>query len=379
METLFMKTFTENSILAHFSAMSDPRLDRKKRHKLSDILFIALCAMICGADDWVAIERYGKSKEEWFTKLLGLKEGIPSHDTFGNVFSVIDTEQFSDCFCRWVSSLATLSNGEIISIDGKCLRRSIDMSSNKAAIYMVSAWSSANQLVLGQHKVEDKSNEITAIPKLLEKLNIAGAVVTLDAMGCQTKIAELIIENGGNYLFSLKGNQGKLHADVKDIFMSENSTSVMSDISYDGGHGRVETRTVHAISDIEKLRKDHPKWQDLQSIIAVTSKREIPGKTSTEETRYFITSLDATDPKRLGNIVRAHWGIENNLHWVLDYAFREDDQRNRIGNSAANLAIIRHVALNILNSEKKTKVGKKTKRLMAGWDDKFLLSLIFDQ
>ena len=364
------------SIIDHFSSITDPRINRQKRHELIDIFFITLCAVICGADSWVAVEQYGKAKIEWFRSLLNLKHGIPSHDTFGNVFSVIDTKEFSQCFSRWIADLATLSDGEVIAIDGKCLRRSMDSASNKSAIYIVSAWASQNQLVLGQQKVDDKSNEITAIPKLLQQLNITGAVVTMDAMGCQTTITHQIIEQKANYMLSLKGNQGTLHKDVKLLFESENSCPEIGCETYDGGHGRVETRTIRVSSDIDWLKKSHPKWKNLNSIVAITSKREEKNCIS-EETRYFISSLDASNPKYLGQVVRSHWGIENNLHWVLDYAFDEDSQRIRQGNSAANMAVIRHMALNLLKSEKTLKVGIKNKRLKAGWDEKYLLSILF--
>jgi len=364
------------SIIEHFSSIPDPRIDRRKRHKLSDIFFITLCASICSANDWVAVELFGKAKEEWFTELLGLENGIPSHDTFGNVFAVIDTQLFSECFSRWVADLTELSGENIIAIDGKCLRRSIDKASNKAAIYMVSAWATENQLVLGQQKVDEKSNEITAIPKLLLQLDIAGAVITMDAMGCQTAVATQIIEQKADYMLSLKGNQGNLHKDVKLVFESENTCPAVGYESYDVGHGRIETRTVRASSDIEWLKKQHPKWAGLKSIVAVTAKREYNDKI-TEETRYFISSLDATNPKYLGHVVRAHWGIENNLHWVLDYAFDEDSQRTRMGNSAANMSIIRHISLNLLKSESTAKVGIKNKRLKAGWDNEYLLKVLF--
>jgi len=361
------------SIIHHFSSIEDPRVNRQKKHQLQDIFFISLCAMICGADNWVAIEEFGLAKEEWFTQLLGLEHGIPSHDTFGEVYAAIDAGQFSDCFSRWVADLASLTKGEVIAIDGKCLRRSVDKASKKAAIYMVSAWAQQNNLVLGQVKVNDKSNEITAIPKLLSRLDIAGAVVTIDAMGCQKKIAEQIKQQGGDYVLSLKGNQGTLHDDVKTFFTSRLSPAVAS-ISYDGEHGRIETRRVRATTDIAWLQERHD-WQGLQSIIAVTAKREIDNKV-TEETRYFISSLDANDPKRLERVVRAHWSIENNLHWVLDVAFDEDSNRTRKGHSAENLAVIRHIALNLIKAEKTAKVGVKIKRLKAGWHNDYLLRVI---
>lgn len=361
------------SIIHHFSNIKDPRVNRQKKHRLQDIFFISICATICGADNWVAIEQFGLAKEAWFTELLGLEHGIPSHDTFGEVYGAIDTEQFSVCFSRWVADLANITEGEVIAIDGKCLRRSIDKASKKAAIYMVSAWAQHNNLVLGQVKVDDKSNEITAIPKLLSMLDIAGAVITIDAMGCQKKIAEQIKQQGGDYVFSLKGNQGNLHDDVKTFFTSPLSPVVAS-VSYEGEHGRIETRSIRATADIAWLQERHD-WKSLQSIIAVTAKRETDHKV-TEETRYFISSLDANDPIRLERVVRAHWSIENNLHWVLDIAFDEDCNRTRKGHSAANLAVIRHIALNLIKTEKTSKVGIKIKRLKAGWDNDYLLRVI---
>jgi predicted transposase YbfD/YdcC len=370
-----MKANLTPSIVHHFSSIEDPRLDRRKKHSLSDIIFITICAVICGADNWVGIEAFGHAKKEWFTQLLSLQNGIPSHDTFGNVFAVIDPEQFNRCFSRWIADLAHLSDGEGIAIAGKCLRGSIDRASKKAAIYMVSAWANQNQLILGQQKVDDKSNEITAIPKLLTQLDIAGAVITIDAMGCQTQIADQIIEQNADYVLSLKGNQGELHDDVKTFFRSD-LAPVIGDISYAGEHGRIETRTIRATADIQWLQERHPHWTKLTSIIAVTACREFNNKTE-EETRYFISSLDATDPKRLGAIVRAHWGIENNLHWVLDQAFDEDAHRTRTGHSVANMAVIRHIALNLINAEKTAKVGVKIKRLKAGWNHDYLLTILF--
>lgn len=361
------------SIRHHFSSIKDPRINRQKKHELQDIFFITLCAVICGADNWVAIEAFGNAKEEWFTELLDLQNGIPSHDTFGDVFAAIDTDQFSECFSKWVADLANLTEGEVIAIDGKCLRRSIDKASKKAAIHMVSAWAQQNSLVLGQVKVDNKSNEITAIPKLLSRLDITGAIITIDAMGCQKKIAKQIIQQGGDYVLSLKGNQGNLHDDVVTYFKSALSPEAAVE-TYDGGHGRVETRTLRATDDIAWLKERHT-WPGLESIIAVTAKRELGDKVS-GETRYFVSSLAVDDPHKLARAVRAHWAIENNLHWVLDVAFDEDSNRTRKGYSAANLAIIRHIALNLIKKEKTSKVGIKIKRLKAGWDNSYLLRII---
>lgn len=369
-----MKDMPTASILEHFAEIPDPRVNRQKRHQLEDIFFITICAVICGADNWVMIEEFGKAKQDWFREQLGIANGIPSHDTFGNVFAAIDTERFSDCFSRWVADLASLSEGQVIAIDGKTIRRSIDRASNTAAIHMVSAWAQQNHLVLGQVKVGDKSNEITAIPKLLERLDISGAVITIDAMGCQKKIAKQIIQQKGDYLLSLKGNQGELFDDVKTYFASSSSKEIDA-VSYDGGHGRIETRVVRVINDIDWLKKRHAAWMGLDSIIAVTAKRELKDRVE-EETRYFISSLDGNNPARMGEIVRAHWAVENNLHWVLDIAFDEDQNRTRKGNSAANLAVIRHIALNLLKNEKSSKVGIKTKRGKAGWSKQYLLKVL---
>ncbi|MCF6345206.1 MAG: ISAs1 family transposase [Thiomicrorhabdus sp.] len=361
------------SILQHFSSIKDPRINRQKKHALSDIFFITLSAVICGADNWVAIEAFGNAKKGWFSDQLDLTNGIPSHDTFGDVFAIIDIEQFSECFSSWVTDLAQLTEGEVIAIDGKCLRRSIDKASKKAAIHMVSAWAQGNSLVLGQVKVDDKSNEITAIPKLLSRLDIAGAVVTIDAMGCQKKIAQQIINQKGDYVLSLKGNQGNLHDDVVTYFTSD-LTPEPALQTVDGGHGRIETRTIRVSGDIDWLKERHT-WPGLESIIAVTATRESGQKVS-EETRYFLSSVNADNPSKLEHAVRAHWAIENSLHWVLDVAFDEDSNRTRKGHSAANLAVIRHIALNLIKREKTSKVGVKIKRLKAGWDNDYLLRVI---
>jgi len=331
------------TVLDYFSKISDPRESYKVRYKLEDIFFITLCAVICGAETWVAIAYFGNAKKRWFEDVLELKHGIPSHDTFANVFSMIDNEEFSRCFVRWVESIAEECDENIISFDGKCLRRSLDKASEKSAIYMVSAWASANELVLGQQRVDEKSNEITAIPKLLARLNIEGSVITMDAMGCQTAIAEDIVERNADYMLSLKGNQGNLHNDVKTFFESAAQASLLASQNVDAGHGRIETRKVRATLDVDWLRDRHPRWKSY-----------------------------------LGHVIRSHWGIENKLHWVLDCAFNEDQSRARVGNSAENLAVIRHTALNILKSDKSLKTGIKTKRLNAGWDEPYLLRLILN-
>jgi predicted transposase YbfD/YdcC len=362
-------------ITKHFSLIKDPRVNRQKKHALSDIFFMTLCAVICGADNWVMIEQFCEAKKDWFREHLDLENGIPSHDTFSRVFSMIDLNSFSECFSNWVNDLVNVSAGEVIAIDGKCLRRSLDKASGKSAIHMVSAWACDNQQVLGQVTVSEKSNEITAIPKLLTILDITDMTITIDAMGCQRAIAQQIIDQQGHYVFSLKGNQGTLHKDVALWFESKLNKNLYQHQTIDGDHGRVETRTITTSGDIKWLQETH-NWPGLKSIIAVTSEREINDNKSAE-TRYFISDIPATEVNRIANSIRAHWSIENKLHWTLDMAFDEDHSRARVGNSAANLSVIRHIALNLLKAEKSLKVGIKTKRARAGWDHSYLLKIIF--
>ena len=363
------------SVLKHFTAVDDPRLDRRKLHQLPDILFITLCGIICGADNWVMVEQFGKGRQTWFKELLELPNGIPSHDTFGDVFAAIDTEQFSQCFSNWVKDLTTYSgDAQVIAIDGKTLRRSADKASKKAAVHMVSAWAQSNALVPGQVKVNDKSNEITAIPRLLKLIDITNCVVTIDAMGCQSAIAEQIIAQGGDYALSLKGNQGTLHDDVRQWFDSKPAPPTSSE-DLDAGHGRIEQRRLRVSDDIAWLVDRHPHWKGLKSIIAVEAERYI-GENVQRETRYFISSLGSDNPKRLAQVIRAHWAVENSLHWTLDVGFDEDRSRARQGNSAANLAIVRHVALNLLKGECSNKVGIQTKRARAAWDQEYLMKVM---
>ncbi|RPH38534.1 MAG: ISAs1 family transposase [Burkholderiales bacterium] len=368
-------TSRHSMITDYFSSIEDPRLNRRKRHKLGDIFFMALCAITCGADTWTGIALFAKTKQKWFTQVLELTDETPSHDTFARVFSLIKPEQFNVCFSRWANDLSTTQDRKIIAIDGKCLRSSLDRAAKKSAIYMVSAYEVEGQLVLGQQKVDEKSNEITAIPKLLNNIDISGSVITLDAMGCQKDIAQQIVDKEADYFLSLKGNQGNLHEFVKLFFESENTSPVTGHTSYDAEHGRYETRKVRATDDIDWLKKVHPEWAKLTSIIAVTSEREVREKIS-EETRYFISSLAVDDVKYLGHVARSHWAIENNLHWVLDNSFNEDHQRMRIGYSDANMAVMRHITLNMLKLDKTNKAGIKNKRLLAGWDEDYLLRII---
>lgn len=372
-----------STITEHFATLADPRVERTKEHQLLALLTIALCAIISGADEWVAMEEYGKAKRAWFDTFLDLPSGIPSHDTFGRVFAALDPDQFQRCFLAWIQSAVTLTDGEVIACDGKMVRRSHDRGAGKAAIHMVSAWASANRLVLGQVAVDEKSNEITALPALLALLMLKGCIVTIDAMGCQTAIARTIIDREADYVLALKENHATLYHEVVHLFADAEATG-FADYDHDaaetmdGGHGRVEVRRYRTISDPATMAHVDPagEWAGLRSIGMVEAERREKGGagTGTRERRYYLTSL--TDAATFGRAVRGHWGIENGLHWVLDIAFREDESRARAGASAANLVVLRHIALNLLKKEATAKVGIKNKRLKAGWDEHYLLKVI---
>ncbi|MBI3652861.1 MAG: ISAs1 family transposase [Acidobacteria bacterium] len=374
-----MQAKAPQPLLDCFATVTDPRIERTKRHQLIDILVIAICATICGADSWEDLELFGNAKREWFHSFLELENGIPSHDTFRRVFARLDTRQFQQAFLQWVGSVAQLTKAEVIAIDGKQLRRSHDRPAGKGAIHMVSAWAQENRLVLGQVKVDDKSNEITAIPELLAMLEIAGCIVTLDAMGCQTQIAEQIIEKETDYVLAVKKNQPYLYEDLEQYFdwaLKDRfkETSFTKHQTVDGEHGRIEVRRYYASDDIAWLRNKEG-WRGLQSIAMVESERTMSGKETTVERRYYISSL-AADAKEIGRTIRGPWSIENSLLWVLDIAFREDESRIRKGNGAENMATLRHLALNLLKQEKSLKAGIKSKRLKAGWDETYLLKVL---
>jgi predicted transposase YbfD/YdcC len=334
--------------------------------------------VISGADDWVEIADYGRIKHEWFKTFLELRGGIPSHDTFGRVFSRIDPEQFGKCLINWIEEAVPRDGPDIIAIDGKTARRSHDRANEGKAIHMVNAWAVRNRLVLGQVKTEDKSNEITAIPELLKLIDVKECVVTIDAMGCQKEIARQIVEQGGDYVLSLKGNQGNLHKEVELLFekaKEDNYRDLPHDThtTVDGDHGRVETRTYTTIGDVDWF-EDKSKWPKLSSFGMAESRREI-GDHVTEDTRYFISSLP-NDAIRFAEAARGHWGVENGLHWCLDIAFREDDSRVRKGHGATNLAILRRFALSLIKQDPARKVGVKASRKRAGWDNDYLLHLL---
>lgn len=374
-----MKLKPKITIADYFGEMDDPRVERTKQHKLIDLITIAICAVICGADTWVDIEAYGRAKYSWLKEFLELPNGIPSHDTFSRVFARLNPEQFQQCFLNWIKSISKITSGQVIAIDGKTLRHSYDKGADKGAIHMVSAWATAQRLVLGQVKVDDKSNEITAIPELLKVLDLNGCIVTIDAMGCQKEIVKLIVSQGGNYVITLKKNQSSLYKRVEELFKQaiKNSFEGFTHSCYqtkEHSHGRDEIRNYLMLSNISDQIDPTSKWEKLQSIGMVESVRTVNGKT-TVETRYYISSLP-NNAKRLGQSVRSHWGIENPLHWVLDVAFCEDDCRIRKDNAPQNFAVLRHIALNLLNQEKTLKTGIKNKRLQAGWDNEYLAKVI---
>lgn len=364
----------------YFGDLSDPRDPRGRLHPFFSLLTIAILGVICGADEWTEIEEFGKSKEAFLRQFLDLPHGIPSHDTFGRVFSLLDPEGFQACFSAWTARLAD-TFGEVVSIDGKQLRRSYDTQADKAAIYMVSAWANANNMVLGQVKVADKSNEITAIPRLLALLDLAGAVVSIDAIGTQREIAQQIRAAQADYLLALKANQGEIHRQTTEAFERfDAGEKDQAHQTMDLGHGRIETRTCWVASARDwLLEEDLAKWKDLNTLVKVHARIEYrngkrQGQVS-EEVRYYISSLPA-DAQRISRAVRSHWGIEIRLHWILDVAFGEDQSRVRKGFGAENFATLRHIALNKLKNETSLKRGIKAKRKKAGWDEDYLIKVL---
>lgn len=371
-----MKTL-QPDIITHFAELKDPRVEGKNRHLLIDILTIAVCGVVGGASGWEQIEIFGNAKQEWFATFLELPNGIPGHDTFRRVLSRIDAKIFQECFLSWTQSLVQAVDGEVIPIDGKTLRKSYDSGSGKAAIHMVSAWAAENKLVLGQVKTEEKSNEITAIPALLKLLEIKGCIVTIDAMGCQKKIAKQIVEQGGDYVLGLKGNQGTLLEAVEKVFTEADIETLNSDQfdfhqTEDKGHGRSEIRSHYTtgICDLPMASL----WSGLKTIGIVVSEREEKGEKSTE-CRYYISSQE-NNAELFAKAVRSHWGIENSLHYVLDVTFREDECRIRKGDAPENFAVLRHIARNLLQREK-TKMSIKQKQFRSACDNTFLGKVLF--
>lgn len=364
--------------LEHFESLDDPRQAGKVWYPLDEVLLLCLIAVLAGAESWVEIAEFGKKKLELLRRFRPFANGTPSHDQLGDLFAALDAEQFQTCFIAWVGSLAKLGS-DIIAVDGKTLRRTYQEGGAKAPIHMISAWSSRQRLVLGQVKVAEKSNEITAFPELLKLLTLKGAIVTIDAMGCQKEIAATIVEKEADYVLALKGNQGTLSDDVGLFFAEQKACNFKDAVisrhrTLEKSHGRIETRIYTVISDIAWLTKSHPGWKGLKSIVMVESVREIVGGKTECETRFYISSLSA-DAERQGEAIRSHWGIENSHHWVMDMLFRDDECRIRTANAPANFATIKHMAGNLLRHGA-GKNSLRVKRRLASWDDDYLVSLI---
>lgn len=368
-------------LLSHFKELKDPRIERTKRYPLIEILFLIISATISGCEGWKSIRDFGLLKLAWLKQFLPYENGIPVDDTLARVMRKLDTKQFANCFTKWMQSVCDATEGDVIAIDGKTLRRSHDRGAGKSAIHMVSAWSSANGVVLGQEKTAEKSNEITAIPELLSSLAVKGCIVSIDAMGCQTQIAEQIVKQKGDYLLALKGNQGHLHEEVSCFFNLAKSAEFKG-IEYDAyedidvGHGRLETRRSYAI-DFKKYQAHIPsgvRWKNLTSIVMVETTRE--GRDfKTEDQRFYISSCEPS-AKSLLTTARKHWGIENALHWTLDVTFREDESRIRKDAAPENYAIFRHIALNIIRKNTSINASVKRKRHMAALDDEVRTTLM---
>jgi len=370
---------TETTISKAFGELTDPRINRNLRHPLINIITISICAIICGCDDFCSIEEYGNSKAEWFKSFLDLEHGIPSHDTFSDVLNRLKPKEFAQAFTQWVSQLGNLKD-DIVSIDGKTMRGTLDKASGASAIHLVSAWSAKNNFCFGQVKVDEKSNEITAIPLLLDLLDIEGATITMDAMGCQFAIADKIVDAQADYVLALKGNQGEFHDDIK-LFLESNLASEFKKTTHTvskimtGDHGRIEQRNVWLTTDVRWLTKRHPRWKSIKGIAIVDSTREVQGKVSREQ-RLYITSHEDKDANFIADVIRSHWFVENKLHWQLDVSFNEDKNRSRSGYAAENFSMMNKIALNLLKNEKSIKVGVKTKRLKAGWDEAYMMKVL---
>lgn len=368
----------------HFGTITDPRVDRTKLHALIDIIVIAICAVICGAEDWPDVEAFGKAKELWLKKYLDLPNGIPSHDTFGRVFMRLDAAQFQTSFLNWVRAVMQVTHGQVVAIDGKKVRRSHDGRLGTSAIWMVSAWAAANRVVLGQIKVAEKSNEITAIPQLLAVLELTGCIVTIDALGTQKEIVTTIVARQADYVLPVKENQLHLYEEIKATFdeaLAVNFKQVPHDThkTIHKDHGRLEIRQCWLITRADYLNAilERPAWPQLNAIAMIRSERKVGAEAAVVTTRYYISSLTG-DAQRVLAAVRSHWGVENELHWSLDVTFHEDLCRVRKGAGPQNFAVLRHMALNLLKQEKSAKIGLKGKRLKAGWDEAYLLKILLN-
>jgi predicted transposase YbfD/YdcC len=369
------------SFAEHFKPLLDPRRDRTKFHSLPKVVFIAMCALLSGSNDFVGMEKFGKNKRAWLEKFLDMSTGVPAHDTFGRVIQALDPQQFVQCFAGWVEAFVASTAGRLVNIDGKTIRASLDRATDLKPLHIVSAWACEARLVLGQVAVEEKSNEITAIPKLLEVLELSGAIVTIDAMGCQKEIAQKIRERGADYVLAVKGNQEHLYVDIIEHFAQLDEVAERDGrrvrrsvyVTDDGNHGRKEHRRCEAVPVPDELR-DREAWKDLTSICRVTRSYTDRGE-SKSEVRYFISSL-AANATKLGQAVRGHWGVENGLHWCLDMTFAEDRSRARKDHAQENLALLRRWALSLLRQDKTMSGSLEKKRLMAGWNESNLEKLL---
>lgn len=374
--------FTD-SILGYFGELEDPRSGQNITHPFMNVVSIAILATICGADDWVAVETYGKAKASWLGTFLDLSKGLPSHDTFGRVFQWLDAEAFQTKFAEWTARICEVTGGQVVALDGKKLRRSHDGCHQRAGIWMVSAWASENRMVLGQTKVAEKSNEITAIPHLLAQLDLAGCIVTVDALNTQTALAQQIVDAQAHYIMAVKGNQETLYEDIQLLFEGFEAHQYQQ-VTYDTarhvaqGHGREEYRQIWVVNapEYRHYLRPNQKWVNLHSLIKLTTVRYQPTRDKMEmTTRYFISSWHASAHEFL-NAIRDHWQIENGLHWVLDVAFREDESRIRKHHAPANMAVLRHIAVNLLKQENTASMGISNKRKRAGWDNAYLESIV---
>jgi predicted transposase YbfD/YdcC len=368
------------SLLEHFAALEDPRVERNQRHALLDIVLLTVCAVVSGAPGWEAIEEFGHAKLDWLRKFGRFDNGVPSHDCIAGVISRLTQKGFGECFRSWTRAVASTTAGEVIAVDGKSARGSRDRRRGRSALHMVSAWACSNRLVLGQEATEEKSNEITAIPKLLELLELKGCIVTIDAMGCQRAIAAQIRAQGGDYVLGLKGNQSALQESVEDFFevaTAADFAAVSHDFheEIDKDHGRLEVRRYWVTEDLRTL-PDNPLWAGLRSI-GMVERRCTIGTTETVERRYFINSIPA-QAERFANAVRGHWGVENRLHWRLDVIFGEDACRIRKGSAPAIMTTIRHLSMNLFEQEP-SKLRLSQKRRKAAWDDDYRAKVVFGE
>ena len=366
------------SLIEHFTSLEDPRIDRNKFHELFDIIVLTVCAMASGADGWEAIEQFGKGKLGWLRQYIALKIGVPSHDCIAYVLSRVSPQKFRECFMSWAQAVTKETRGEVVAIDGKTAKGSRDRKHNRNPLHMVSAWACHNRLVLGQEVTQEKSNEITAIPKLLALLELKGCLVTIDAMGCQRAIAEQIIDQGGDYVLGLKGNQGALHEAVEDFFtvaQAHHFTGVAHDFmeKVDKDHGRLEIRRYWITEELRTL-PNNENWKGLRSI-GMVERECLQGDTRTVEQRYFINSIPA-QAKPFAHAVRGHWGVENPLHWRLDVVFGDDASRIRKGHGPAIMTSIRHLCMNLFEREASS-MSLAKKRCKAAWNDNYRAKVIF--